>query len=84
MDCYQKSISIFLIYLKKHVSFYGIEEKKNYANALIVLRNNDSELIPGLSDEFVVQIIQEARDSDLGEEEDKEEFENFVSEAGLE
>jgi hypothetical protein len=48
-----------------------------------VLRNNDYELIPGLSDEFVVQIIQEARDSDLGEE-DKEEFENFVSEAGLE
>jgi hypothetical protein len=58
--------------------------EKNYANALIVLRNNDSELIPGLSDEFVVQIIQEARDSDIGEEEDKEEFENFVSEAGLE
>jgi hypothetical protein len=57
--------------------------EKNYANALIVLRNNDYELIPGLSDEFVVQIIQEARDSDLGEE-DKEEFENFVSEAGLE
>jgi len=59
-------------------------EEKNYANALMVLRNNEEELIPGLSNEFAVQIIQEARDSDLGEEEDKEEFENFVSEAGLE
>jgi hypothetical protein len=57
--------------------------EKNYANALMVLRNDDYELIPGLSNEFVVQIIQEARDSDLGEEEDKEDFENFISEAGL-
>ena len=58
-------------------------DEKNYANALMVLRNNEDELIPGLSNEFVVQIIQEARDSDLGEEEDKEDFENFISEAGL-
>jgi len=59
-------------------------EGKNYANALMVLRNNEEELIPGLSNEFVLKIVQETRDSDLGEEEDKEEFENFVSEAGLE
>ena len=59
-------------------------EEKNYANALMVLRNDNDELIPGLSNEFVLKIIQETRDSDLGEEEDKEDFENFVSEAGLE
>jgi hypothetical protein len=59
-------------------------EEKNYANALMVLRNNEEELIPGLSTEFVLKIIQETRDSDSGEEEDKEDFENFVSEAGLE
>ncbi len=58
-------------------------EEKNYANALMVLRNDNHELIPGLSNEFVLKIIQETRDSDIGEEEDKEEFENFVSEAGL-
>jgi hypothetical protein len=58
-------------------------EEKNYANALMVLRNDNDELIPGLSNEFVLKIIQETRDSDLGEEEDKEDFENFISEAGL-
>ncbi len=64
------------------MDFYEIKEKK-YANALMVLRNNEDELIPGLSNEFVLKIIQETRNSDLGEEEDKEDFENFVSEAGL-
>ncbi len=59
-------------------------DEKNYANALMVIRNDNDELIPGLSNEFVLKIVQETRDSDLGEEEDKEEFENFVSEAGLE
>ena len=58
--------------------------EKNYANALMVIRNEiEEDLIPGLSNEFVLKIIQEARDSDSGEEEEKEEFENFVSEAGL-
>ncbi len=57
--------------------------EKNYANALMVLRSDQGVLIPGLSNEFVLKIIQETRDSDLGEEEDKEDFENFVSEAGL-
>ena len=50
----------------------------------MVLSNDDNELIPGLSNEFVSKIIQETRDSDSGEEEAKEDFENFVSEAGLE
>jgi hypothetical protein len=59
-------------------------EEKNYANALMVLRNDNDELIPGLSNEFVLKIVHETRDSDSGEEEEKEEFENFVSEAGLE
>ena len=58
--------------------------EKNYANALMVLSNDDNELIPGLSNEFVLKIVHETRDSDSGEEEEKEEFENFVSEAGLE
>ena len=50
-------------------------DEKNYANALMVIRNDNDELIPGLSNEFVLKIIQETRDSDLGEEEDKEEEE---------
>jgi len=40
--------------------------------------------IPGLSNEFVLKIVQEARELNLGEDEDKDDFENFVSEAGLE
>ena len=59
-------------------------EEKNYENALMVLRHeNTGELIPGLSNEFVLKIVQEAKELDLGYEEDKEELENFVSEAGI-
>ena len=58
-------------------------EEKNYENALMVLRNENNELIPGLSNEFVLKIVQEAKELDLGYEEDKEELEKFVSEAGL-
>ena len=58
-------------------------EEKNYENALMVLRNENHELIPGLSNEFVLKIVQEAKELDLGYEEDKEELENFVSEAGI-
>ncbi|MFN6039173.1 MAG: hypothetical protein ACK452_11950, partial [Bacteroidota bacterium] len=58
--------------------------EKNYASALQVLSNDNGELINGLSNEFALNIVSEARELDSGEEEDKENFENFVSEAGLE
>ena len=77
----------------EYVDFSDLAEKacellwnraeKNYENALMVLRNENHELIPGLSNEFVLKIVQEAKELDLGYEEDKEELENFVSEAGI-
>jgi len=76
----------------EYLSFPDLAEKacellwnrgnKNYANALMILRNEDDYLRSGLSNEFVLKIVQETRDSDLGE--DKEDFENFVSDEGLE
>jgi hypothetical protein len=59
-------------------------EEKNYLNALNVISNENGEMIPGLSNEFVMKIIEETRNLNIGEEEDKENFENFISEAGLE
>jgi hypothetical protein len=59
---------------------------KSYADALIIAIYDDEdepELLAGVSEDFAKKIIKEARELDLGEEEDKEEFENFVSEAGL-
>ncbi len=60
------------------------KEEKNYSNALMVISNDNGEIVPGLSNEFVMKIIEETRDLNLGEEEDKENFESFVNEAGLE
>ena len=61
---------------------------KSYADALMTIAiyddDDERELIAGISEEFAKKIIKEARELDSGEEEDKEEFENFVSEAGLE
>ena len=59
---------------------------KSYADALIIAIYDDEdepELLAGVSEDFAKKIIKEARELDLGEEEDKEEFENFVSKAGL-
>ncbi len=56
---------------------------KDYANALMVLRNENLELTTGLSNEFAMKVIQETRELNIGEDEDKEDFENFVNEAGL-
>jgi len=60
---------------------------KSYADALMTIAiyddDDERELIAGISEEFAKKIIKEARELDSGEEEDKEEFENFVSEAGL-
>jgi hypothetical protein len=59
---------------------------KSYADALIIAIYDDEdepELLAGVSEDFAKKIIKEARELDSGEEEDKEEFENFVSEAGL-
>ena len=50
----------------------------------MVLRNENYELTTGLSNEFALKVIQEARELNLGEDEYKEDFEKFVSEAGLE
>jgi hypothetical protein len=62
------------------------KSEKSYADALMVIATVDDEfeLTAGISEEFAKKIIKEARELDLGEEDDKEEFENFVSEAGLE
>jgi Domain of unknown function (DUF4116) len=61
---------------------------KSYADALMTIAiyddDDERELRAGISEEFAKKIIKEARELDSGEEEDKEEFENFVSEAGLE
>ena len=69
--------------LDREIKIILNKEEKNYENALMVLRNENHELIPGLSNEFVLKIVQEAKELDLGYEEDKEELENFVSEAGI-
>ena len=47
----------------------------------MILRNEDDYLRSGLSNEFVLRIVKESRETDLGEE--KEDFENFVSDEGL-
>ena len=67
----------------KACSLLWNREDKDYANALMVLRNENYELTTGLSNEFVLKVIQEARELNLGYEEDKEELEKFVSEAGI-
>jgi hypothetical protein len=60
---------------------------KSYADALIIAvyddEDDEPELKAGVSEDFAKKIIKEARELDSGEEEDKEEFENFVSKAGL-
>ena len=92
-DKYLMDIISYGLYPQEYVDFSDLAEKacellwnreeKNYENALMVLRNENHELIPGLSNEFVLKIVQEAKELDLGYEEDKEELEKFVSEAGL-
>jgi hypothetical protein len=61
------------------------KSEKSYADALMVIVTDEDEfeLTAGISEEFAKKIIKEAREIDSGEEEDKENFENFVSEAGL-
>ena len=93
-DKYLMDIIWYGLYPQEYVDFSDLAEKacellwnraeKNYENALMVLRNDNDELIPGLSNEFVLKIVQEARELNLGEDEDKDDFENFVSESGLE
>jgi hypothetical protein len=61
------------------------KSEKSYADALMVIGTDDDEfeIKAGISKEFAKKIIKEAREVDSGEEEDKENFENFVSETDL-
>ena len=63
--------------------------EKSYWNALntIGLYNEDediTELIEELSRDFVIKVIRETREFDEGTDEEKDEFERFVSDNGLE
>jgi len=80
---------------EEYVDFTHLAEKacslvwnnsiKDYRTALsILLSDNSGELRDGLGNDFVAMIIKEAREKDKGDGEEKEEFESFISDEGLE
>jgi hypothetical protein len=69
---------------EKACSLLWNQSGKDYSSARQVLVNDDAELREGLSDEFVANIIKEARENNKGSEEEKEDFESFLSDEGLE
>ena len=75
--------------MERASKLYWEKSDKSYLVAKRVLSiyneaEDSEEFNEYLSNEFVMKIIEETRDLNLGEEEDKENFENFVSEAGIE
>ena len=75
--------------MERASKLYWEKSDKSYLVAKRVLSiyneaEDSEEFNEYLSNEFVMKIIEETRDLNLGEEEDKENFDNFVSEAGIE
>jgi FlaA1/EpsC-like NDP-sugar epimerase len=67
------------------IEFSKQTSSKNLNKPYSVIGTDDDEfeIKAGISKEFAKKIIKEAREVDSGEEEDKENFENFVSETDL-
>jgi len=62
-----------------------LEALKKDGRALsILLSDATEEMREGLSDAFVAKIIKEARENNIGDESEKEAFESFISDEGLE